>query len=257
MPERELDPALLANMEPQKPPAQWKGSELPPHLQNNHVTFDREARNASHQSEHPTSAGSDDLKKPASSLDLADDLKNPSGLNPLLLSPTDGSPARSIEDYLASKTLTISSVRAPTELIRPLLNPRDWLSEILWILKPLLYVLALSRSASKKATYRTNPLILSLGIETLSRSLRRTPPPSAFLERDEYAKRDREILWYLLRGDIWTGWTKPKLEGVANVTRNKPILSVLSALIGDWVPLIDEYYYCEYCLSDLFFQTTV
>jgi hypothetical protein len=45
-------------------------------------------------------------------------------------------------------------------------------------------------------------------MELVSRNLRRTPPPSAGLERSEYARRDRDMLWYLLRGSIWETYTR-------------------------------------------------
>lgn len=48
----------------------------------------------------------------------------------------------------------------------------------------------------------------ALVMEFLSRSLRRTPPASAPLERSEYAKRDKDMLWYLLRGSLWQQYTK-------------------------------------------------
>lgn len=40
----------------------------------------------------------------------------------------------------------------------------------------------------------------------MSRNLRRVPPVG--LERSEYARRDRDIAWYLLRGAIWKSWTR-------------------------------------------------
>ena len=40
---------------------------------------------------------------------------------------------------------------------------------------------------------------------------------------------------------------RPKLEVLADKTANAPILGLISAVIRNWVPLIDEYYYCA-CL---------
>ena len=45
-------------------------------------------------------------------------------------------------------------------------------------------------------------------MECVSRFLRRTPPPRAALERSEYARRDKDMLWYLLRGSIWETYTR-------------------------------------------------
>ena len=52
------------------------------------------------------------------------------------------------------------------------------------------------------------PLVVALVLEFVHRHLRRVPPPTATLERSEYARRDRDIFWYLLRGSIWKEWTR-------------------------------------------------
>jgi hypothetical protein len=38
---------------------------------------------------------------------------------------------------------------------------------------------------------------------------------------------------------------RPKLESFANKTSSIPLLNLFSAVINDWIPLIEEYYYCE------------
>ena len=52
------------------------------------------------------------------------------------------------------------------------------------------------------------PLMTVLALELLALNLRRVPTPSSALERSEYARRDRDIVWYLLRGSIWETWTR-------------------------------------------------
>jgi peroxin-16 len=54
----------------------------------------------------------------------------------------------------------------------------------------------------------TRPLTAIAVMELLSRRLRRTPSPSSSLERAEYARRDRDVAWYLLRGPIWDEFTR-------------------------------------------------
>lgn len=61
---------------------------------------------------------------------------------------------------------------------------------------------------SARKQRRTNPLMVVLMMELLARNLRRVPQRSAQLERAEYALRDRDMLWYFLRGTIWESWTK-------------------------------------------------
>ncbi|EPT03838.1 hypothetical protein FOMPIDRAFT_1022038 [Fomitopsis schrenkii] len=162
----------------------------------------------------------------------------PLPLHPLLTPPPPTQSPQPVEDYLLPKALTTSSVKAPTALIAQLASPKDWLSEIIYILRPLAYATMFARKQR-----RTNPLMVVLMMELLARNLRRVPQRSAQLERAEYALRDRDMLWYLLCGSIWESWTKPKLEAFADKTANAPLLSLFSALMKDWIPLIDEYYY--------------
>ena len=62
--------------------------------------------------------------------------------------------------------------------------------------------------ADRKSQEHSNrALIVALFMEFVSRSLRRTPP-SATLERSEYARRDKDMAWYLLRGSIWESYTR-------------------------------------------------
>src|SRR5258708_35464381 len=102
--------------------------------------------------------------------------------------------------------------------------------------------------------------MISLALELLSRNLRRTPSNSSALERQEYARRDRDLFWYLFRGSIWESWTRydvplspsrlydpkvcsrsPKLESLAESSGQWPILNILSPFLRDWMPLVDEY----------------
>ena len=110
----------------------------------------------------------------------------------------------------------------------------------------------------------TNPLIVSLALELFARYLRRPAPPSAALERSEYGRRDRDLLWYLLRGSIWESYTRyifrkfsliraltlvldrPKLMSFVDKTSGVPVLNLMSAFIKDWIPLIEDYYYCKH-----------
>lgn len=97
-------------------------------------------------------------------------------------------------------------------------------------------------------------------MEFILRNLRRAPSNSATLERAEYARRDKDMLWYLLRGSIWESYTRcvlslylpsgrsrhrrPKLESFVDRTSHTPLIGLFGALLKDWIPLIDDYYYC-------------
>ncbi|KAI0801195.1 peroxisome membrane protein, partial [Fomes fomentarius] len=117
-------------------------------------------------------------------------------------------------------------------------RPKEWLAEVIYTVRPLVYATML---ASGRKDNR--PLMTALALELLALNLRRVPSQSSVLERSEYARRDRDITWYLLRGSIWDTWTRPKLENFANKTAHTPFVGIFSAFVKDWIPLIDEYYY--------------
>ncbi|KAI0076059.1 peroxisome membrane protein [Panus rudis PR-1116 ss-1] len=158
--------------------------------------------------------------------------------HPLLTPPPPSRSDAPVEDFLLPKALTTSSVRTPISLVKALSSPKDWLAETIYILRPLIYAAMLSKD---RQTNR--PLLTALALEFLSRNLRRVPSTSSALERTEYARRDRDILWYLFRGSIWENWTRPKLEAFVDRTSHTHLLGLFSALLKDWIPLIDEYYY--------------
>ncbi|KAH7104608.1 peroxisome membrane protein [Auriculariales sp. MPI-PUGE-AT-0066] len=211
LPERELDPSTLPPSvaeEALAAPQNDSTSGTPSHLHNNYVAFK--------QSDQP---------------------------NPLLLSPPDPSRqyASLVDDYLLPRALSPASVRPPIYLVKHLGTPTEWLSELLFILRPLVYAVLLAVADEGSTLHR--PLLASIGMDLTSSWLRRVPPPAQTVERAEYARRDRNLMWYLFRGAIWTSFTKPKLEGVAQRTEGVPLLSLFSGLLREWIPLIEEYHY--------------
>ncbi|KAF8481913.1 peroxisome membrane protein [Russula ochroleuca] len=160
--------------------------------------------------------------------------------HPLLTTPPPTNKTSVVEDFLLSKALTTSNVKNPTTLVKPFLAPQEWIAESIYIFRPLVYVLLLSSDRERKSN---RPLMVSLALELVSRNLRRTPSSSSALERQEYARRDRDLFWYLFRGSVWESWTRPKMESFAESTAQWPVLNILGAFLRDWMPLIDEYHY--------------
>ncbi|KAF8560322.1 peroxisomal membrane protein PEX16 [Imleria badia] len=171
-----------------------------------------------------------------------DHLKNnrvplqPSAL--MLTPPPPGRADTSVEDYLLPKALTTASVRPSLQLVKPFVSIQDWIAEVIYILRPLVYVAMLT-----KGKHKDRALMTAFALELLSRNLRRAPSASSTVERDEYARRDRDLVWYLLRGSVWDSYTRPKIESIAESIATKPIIGAFSMIIRDWIPLIDEYYY--------------
>ena len=59
--------------------------------------------------------------------------------HPLLTQPPPPTSKDPIEDYLLSKALLPTSVKAPTALLKALTSPKDWLAEAVYISRPLVY----------------------------------------------------------------------------------------------------------------------
>ncbi|SNX84546.1 related to Peroxisomal membrane protein PEX16 [Melanopsichium pennsylvanicum] len=91
-----------------------------------------------------------------------------------------------INDYLLSRVLTVNDVRKPSDLVRPLRNPTGRLAEIMWILRPFIYVLALRRWGRTA----TLPFVLSFVLESLAKELRNrsfVPPGTSASNQNLFA----------------------------------------------------------------------
>ncbi|KAL9940949.1 hypothetical protein V8E36_000437 [Tilletia maclaganii] len=86
---------------------------------------------------------------------------------------------KEVNEFLLSKTLTPTDVRRPPELVRQLRGRVGLTAELLWILRPLIYVLAIRRYGRKSTT----PWVLSLALELLARRLRNR----SFLNPDSFS----------------------------------------------------------------------
>ncbi|OAV93716.1 hypothetical protein PTTG_09590 [Puccinia triticina 1-1 BBBD Race 1] len=177
--------------------------------------------------------------------------------------PLIGTGKSLVNDYLSRKALTLEEVLKPLDLVRKSKSSKDRLAEIIWILRPVIYVLTINRYGHRHAV----PFLCSLSLEYLSHSLRhsglqhphgRQPTPPLFfpsprraafqsfvseLERNELEARRLAFWSYFLRGPLWLLWTKPKLLQISSKFSNVPILNLLSTAILDYTPLLDEYHY--------------
>lgn len=87
----------------------------------------------------PTLAPSSPSNSPPSTPDHLRNNHIPLLPHSLLTSPPQTKQTTPVEDYLLSKALTTSSVKAPSNLVKPLTSPKDWIAESLYILRPLVY----------------------------------------------------------------------------------------------------------------------
>jgi peroxin-16 len=93
---------------------------------------------SSHESS-PTLAPSSPSSSPPATPDHLRNNHYPFPPHPLLTASPQQHVDTSVQDYLLPKAMTTSSVKLPMSLVQTLSSPQDWLGEIVFILRPLVY----------------------------------------------------------------------------------------------------------------------
>lgn len=170
----------------------------------------------------------------------------------------------SVHSYLSARTLTSDDIKSPLRLTRPLTTTRAQLAELLWILRPLIYALALQQYATTSSSLNHSnnrswkrtwtPWLLGLGIELLSNHLSKQEIQStvpggvkglSVVERDEYRRRRGAgtLGWWALRGALYENVTKGFVHGVAGKLKGKIVLDMLGVVVEDYEWLWGEWYF--------------
>ncbi|TVY30146.1 Peroxisomal membrane protein [Lachnellula hyalina] len=147
---------------------------------------------------------------------------------PTLPNPSD------ISSYLLSKVLTADDIKAPNTLLNKV-NGSAQFAEILHIIQPVIYAIAMSRSKDKK---NWQPWLLGLSIEYAARQLRKDGLRTTALERDQWGKRGWSMGWWAMRGAFYENITKGFLQSTS-----ERLPSLVSGVLDDYKYLWDEYYF--------------
>ncbi|KAG0236136.1 Peroxisomal membrane protein pex16 [Actinomortierella wolfii] len=152
-----------------------------------------------------------------------------------------------VTDFLLSKVLTPDLVRKPRDLVG-MLKGVGAFGEYLFILRPLIYVLAM-RKYGQKSWY---PWLLSLSIELLSRTSLQTylkqrdcnrRIAGTPLEKDEMKRRLWLFLYYVLRSPFYDRYTKERLHNFTESASRKPLISLVAGIVKDYQPLWESVYF--------------
>ena len=142
-----------------------------------------------------------------------------------------------ISGYLLSKVLTADDIKPATKLLNTLQGTSAHAAEILHILAPLIYAVALSRSKDKRRAWA--PWLLGLSVELAARQLRdrryfKTTP----LEREEWNRRGWAMGWWVMRGAFYENVTKGWVEGFRS-----RMPSLIAGILEDYEYLWENYYF--------------
>lgn len=155
-----------------------------------------------------------------------------------------------ISSYLLSKVLTADDVKPPKALLGRV-NGLGEMSEIMYILRPVVYAFAMQYYASKnKKSWQ--PWLLGVAIEYGARQLAKKDLQDrragglrglTALEKDELKKRGWGLGWWLMRGQFYEHFTRTWIRGVSQGLKDKPLLGMVGGIIEDYEFLWDQYYF--------------
>ncbi|KAI8642555.1 peroxisome membrane protein [Parasitella parasitica] len=148
--------------------------------------------------------------------------------------------------YLLSKVLTPEKLRRPEQMVQIQKNISK-LGEVLYILRPLVYVLSILRWGKKS----WRPWFVSFVIEIVSQIAVRKGYESAnngrnhmmTLEKEEFNRRLKVMLLNVMRGAFYLKITRPRLERFCNRTESKPVISMVAGVLRDYLPLWEQIYF--------------
>ncbi|SAM08100.1 hypothetical protein [Absidia glauca] len=131
------------------------------------------------------------------------------------------------------------------------------LAELLWIFRPLLYVILLRREhykhrrdpectgvetqTEKDQENYWLPWVVSIAADVLAMVLRYTQNMSP-LEKEESKRRNYLLLFYFLRGPMYSLFTSRLLDIVCSSTEHRPLVSILTTAINDCRPFWEQCY---------------
>jgi peroxin-16 len=119
-----------------------------------------------------------------------------------------------ISNYLLSKVMTADDIKPPKALLHRV-SGKGEIAEILYILRPVVYALALQHWSSDKKSWR--PWLLGLSIEYGARQLAKKDFQERIagglrgltgLEREELRKRAWALGWWTMRGAFYENITR-------------------------------------------------
>ncbi|KAI0130493.1 peroxisomal membrane protein pex16 [Xylariales sp. AK1849] len=147
---------------------------------------------------------------------------------PSLPSPGD------ISSYLLSRVLTADDIKPATKLLNSLQGSAQ-AAEIIHILAPLIYALALARTKNKKAW---TPWLVGLSIEYAARQMRDRSFRATGLEREEWGRRGWAMGWWVMRGPAYENVMKGVVGGV-----KKRMPNFVGSILEDYEYLWENYYF--------------
>ncbi|OBZ91633.1 Peroxisome biogenesis factor 16 [Choanephora cucurbitarum] len=149
-----------------------------------------------------------------------------------------------VTDFLLSKVLTPEKLRKPEQMVQ-VQKSLSKLGELLYILRPLIYVLSILKFGRRS----WKPWFISLFVEigsdiAVKKGYRNGSRHNMMpLEKQELSRRLKQLLLNVMRGAFYLHITRPRLEKMCNKLEHKPVLSIVSNVLRDYLPLWEQIYF--------------
>lgn len=154
-----------------------------------------------------------------------------------------------ISQYLLSKVLTAEDVKPPAQLLHRI-RGSGYLAEVLYILRPVVYAIAMKRFANDRKSW--TPWLLGFSLEYAARQMTKRDLEASIpgglrgltqLERDELTRRAWAMGWWTVRGAFYENLTGPFLKSISSRLSGQPVLGLLGGVLEDYQYLWDNYYF--------------
>ncbi|KAI9692636.1 MAG: Peroxisomal membrane protein pex16 [Bogoriella megaspora] len=154
-----------------------------------------------------------------------------------------------ISGYLLSKVLTADDIKSPKALLHRVKGKGE-LAEIIFILRPVIYALAMQKWKGDRKNWR--PWLIGLAVEYGARQLAKRDFQERLagglrgltsLEKEEMRRRAWSMGWWMMRGAFYENITKAWIHSITSSLRGKPLLDLVGGIIEDYEFLWDEYYF--------------
>ncbi|POS75891.1 peroxisomal membrane protein PEX16 [Diaporthe helianthi] len=151
-----------------------------------------------------------------------------------------------ISSYLLSRVLTADDIKPATKLLHSLAGSAHT-AEVLHILAPLVYALALARTDPARRRTSWAPWLVGLSVQVAARQLAArardgggvaAAPGGTALEREEWARRGRAMWWWLMRGAAYENVVKGVVGGV-----RRRVPGFVGTILEDYEYLWENYYF--------------
>ncbi|KAI7782169.1 peroxisomal membrane protein pex16 [Diaporthe eres] len=156
-----------------------------------------------------------------------------------------------ISTYLLSRVLTADDIKPATKLLHSLAGSAHT-AEVLHILAPLVYAIALSRTDAGRRRTSWAPWLVGLSVQLAARQLAARAREGGgsggggsgnlrtgtALEKEEWTRRGRAMWWWLMRGAAYENVVKGVVGGV-----RRRVPGFVGTILEDYEYLWENYYF--------------